>query len=384
MIVVFGCGGERDRAEAPVMGSVATRFADVAVLTSDNPRSEDPLAIIDEVRDGLRRAGHELVVEPDRRRAIATALGRPRPGDVVVVAGKGHETTQQIGGRAVEFDDRDVVAEELGRLGVGAGAVIPLLSPAPCRILVAGFGTPILLRWLVRWRIGQQIRVDGPAHHTVKAGTPTMGGIAILVAVVAGYCLGHVGTSAPFTRPGAARARGRRRRRRGRGRRRLDQGEPAALARAEQAVEDARPRRGRRGVLRAVGGFTGHSVHTTLSFTRYDLPGLELGAVVWVIWGSSIIFGIVERGEPHRRPRRSRRRLVGLRLRCFALIGFVGVPPPGHLPRARRPRPRPGRGGDGRRLRRLFVVERGPARIIMGDTGSLVDRARAWPVWRCR
>jgi UDP-N-acetylmuramoyl-L-alanyl-D-glutamate--2,6-diaminopimelate ligase len=121
VLVVFGCGGERDRAKRPAMGEVAVRQADVAVLTSDNPRSEDPLAIIDEVRAGAeaaaaRGAGGRLVVEPDRRTAIARALGLAREGDAVVVAGKGHERTQVAGGRAVPFDDREVAREELERL----------------------------------------------------------------------------------------------------------------------------------------------------------------------------------------------------------------------------------------------------------------------------
>jgi UDP-N-acetylmuramoyl-L-alanyl-D-glutamate--2,6-diaminopimelate ligase len=120
VIVVFGCGGDRDRAKRPLMGSIATRLADLAVLTSDNPRSEDPVAIIDEVRAGCDGAAR-LVVEPDRRRAIAAALESAGAGDVVIVAGKGHESVQQICGKSIEFNDRVVIAEELARLG-GGGA----------------------------------------------------------------------------------------------------------------------------------------------------------------------------------------------------------------------------------------------------------------------
>ncbi len=113
VIVVFGAGGDRDHAKRPLMGEAAARLADVAVLTSDNPRSEDPLAIIAEVRAGAASA---VVVEPDRRAAIALALGTARPGDVVVIAGKGHETGQTLaGGRVVPFDDRAVAREELAR-----------------------------------------------------------------------------------------------------------------------------------------------------------------------------------------------------------------------------------------------------------------------------
>jgi UDP-N-acetylmuramoyl-L-alanyl-D-glutamate--2,6-diaminopimelate ligase len=107
VLLVFGCGGDRDRGKRPLMGAVAVNAADVAVLTSDNPRSEDPLAIIDEVRMGASSADN-LVVEPDRAAAIALALDQARPGDIVVIAGKGHETGQTIGTTTLPFDDRDV------------------------------------------------------------------------------------------------------------------------------------------------------------------------------------------------------------------------------------------------------------------------------------
>jgi len=120
VIVVFGCGGDRDPAKRPLMGGVASRLADLAVVTSDNPRSEDPLDIVDDILAGIDRAGGNrdgvVRVEPDRRTAIGLAVSSARPGDVVVLAGKGHETTQLTGDRIVPFDDRVVAAEELDRL----------------------------------------------------------------------------------------------------------------------------------------------------------------------------------------------------------------------------------------------------------------------------
>jgi UDP-N-acetylmuramoyl-L-alanyl-D-glutamate--2,6-diaminopimelate ligase len=127
VLVVFGCGGERDRQKRPLMGAVATRAADLAVVTSDNPRGEDPEAIIDDVVSGAvpsaeaARTAGRLVVEPDRRLAIARALSSARAGDVVVVAGKGHETTQEVAGACLPFDDRLVVAEVLGERPPGGG-----------------------------------------------------------------------------------------------------------------------------------------------------------------------------------------------------------------------------------------------------------------------
>lgn len=115
VIVVFGAGGDRDREKRGPMGRVAAERADRLVVTSDNPRSEDPLAIAEAILAGARQAGGSarVTVELDRRAAIRFALSEARPGDVVLVAGKGHETTQTIGDAAYRFDDREVVREEL-------------------------------------------------------------------------------------------------------------------------------------------------------------------------------------------------------------------------------------------------------------------------------
>jgi UDP-N-acetylmuramoyl-L-alanyl-D-glutamate--2,6-diaminopimelate ligase len=114
LLVVFGCGGDRDRGKRPQMGAIARELADVAVVTSDNPRTEEPQAIIDEILAGAEAAaGGEVEVEPDRRAAIALALARAEPGDVVVVAGKGHERGQERHGVITPFDDREVARELL-------------------------------------------------------------------------------------------------------------------------------------------------------------------------------------------------------------------------------------------------------------------------------
>src|SRR5205085_2448444 len=122
LIVVFGCGGDRDRAKRPAMGKAAASLADVIFLTSDNPRSEDPMAIIGDVMAGIP-SSVVPIVEPDRRSAVSLALARAsrEDGDVVVAAGKGHEQGQTAGGVTVPFDDRVVAREELARLGFDAG-----------------------------------------------------------------------------------------------------------------------------------------------------------------------------------------------------------------------------------------------------------------------
>ncbi len=120
VIVVFGAGGDRDRQKRPEFGTVAAA-ADLLFVTSDNPRSEDPAAIIEEIVAGIPAADRDRArIEPDRRAAIELALGAAEPGDLVLLAGKGHESTQTIGDDVVAFDDREVAAEMLADLGEGA------------------------------------------------------------------------------------------------------------------------------------------------------------------------------------------------------------------------------------------------------------------------
>jgi UDP-N-acetylmuramoyl-L-alanyl-D-glutamate--2,6-diaminopimelate ligase len=119
VITLFGCGGDRDRSKRPLMGMAAAEASDFVVLTSDNPRSEDPLAIINDAMVGLRRFNTPHAVEPDRERAIKKAVGAAEPGDVVILAGKGHETYQILKDGPIPFDDREVARRVLRGLGYG-------------------------------------------------------------------------------------------------------------------------------------------------------------------------------------------------------------------------------------------------------------------------
>jgi UDP-N-acetylmuramoyl-L-alanyl-D-glutamate--2,6-diaminopimelate ligase len=117
VITLFGCGGDRDRTKRPLMGMAAGESSDYVVLTSDNPRSEDPLDIMNDAMVGLRRFDTAHVAEPDRAKAIRLAIQEARPGDVVLLAGKGHETYQVLRDKTIDFDDREVAREVLRTLG---------------------------------------------------------------------------------------------------------------------------------------------------------------------------------------------------------------------------------------------------------------------------
>ncbi len=119
IITLFGCGGDRDRTKRPLMGEAAGRGSEIVVLTSDNPRSEDPLLIINDVIVGVQRTKARLLVEVDRQKAIAMALDEARAGDIVLLAGKGHETYQVLRDRTIEFDDREIARAFLRHRGFG-------------------------------------------------------------------------------------------------------------------------------------------------------------------------------------------------------------------------------------------------------------------------
>ena len=112
-ITLFGCGGDRDSAKRPIMGEIAGRLSDFSIITSDNPRTEDPEKIVREIEEGMKRTGGEYIVITDRREAIAYALDNARAGDVIILAGKGQETYQIIGKEKHDFDERIEVYRHL-------------------------------------------------------------------------------------------------------------------------------------------------------------------------------------------------------------------------------------------------------------------------------
>jgi UDP-N-acetylmuramoyl-L-alanyl-D-glutamate--2,6-diaminopimelate ligase len=134
VLTVFGCGGDRDRKKRPLMGEAAGRGSDFVVLTSDNPRSEDPLAIINDAVVGLQKTGVKYSVEPERRKAIALAIGEARAGDIVLLAGKGHEKVQVTREGAAPFDDLEVARGALRGAGFECGEAQAVNGSAGVRL----------------------------------------------------------------------------------------------------------------------------------------------------------------------------------------------------------------------------------------------------------
>jgi len=121
VITLFGCGGDRDRSKRPKMGLAAGAGSDFVVATSDNPRSEEPMAILNEIEPGLKASGVRYTIEPDRATAIRAALRAARAGDVVLLAGKGHEKEQILAGSTIPFDDAEIARSALAELGAEMG-----------------------------------------------------------------------------------------------------------------------------------------------------------------------------------------------------------------------------------------------------------------------
>ena len=116
VVTVFGCGGDRDKSKRRPMGEIAGDHSDLVVVTSDNPRTEDPVKIISEIEEGIRKTGTPYLTCTDRREAIHLAVSKAKPKDVVIIAGKGHETYQIIGSDRFHFDDREIALEALEAL----------------------------------------------------------------------------------------------------------------------------------------------------------------------------------------------------------------------------------------------------------------------------
>jgi UDP-N-acetylmuramoyl-L-alanyl-D-glutamate--2,6-diaminopimelate ligase len=174
ILTVFGCGGDRDRSKRPLMGLAAAEASDLVVVTSDNPRSEDPDRIIADILPGVRRAlpdPDRCLVIPDRREAIRRALAIAAPGDCVVIAGKGHETYQILGDRTVPFDDREVVREALRDRGANGGGASGTGLPE------GGPGGGLQARGLAGGHVGMRPPAgDTPAGRHLSAGGVGVGG----------------------------------------------------------------------------------------------------------------------------------------------------------------------------------------------------------------
>jgi UDP-N-acetylmuramoyl-L-alanyl-D-glutamate--2,6-diaminopimelate ligase len=137
VITLFGCGGEKDRTKRPVMGEVAGRLSDLTILTNDNPRGEEPLKIISDIIVGIQKTSGKYVIEPDREKAISLAIDEARAGDIVLLAGKGHETSQILGDRTLEWSDREAAAKVLRIHGYEQPAAAEKRGPQ----VEPGFGT---------------------------------------------------------------------------------------------------------------------------------------------------------------------------------------------------------------------------------------------------
>ncbi len=138
IITLFGCGGEKDRTKRPVMGEVTGRLSDLTILSSDNPRSEDPLKIISDIIVGLQKTGGKYLIEPDREKAVALAIDEAQTGDIVLLAGKGHENYQILASGTIEFDDREMARRVLRERGYDEGERAAGKSGPGTR---SGFGT---------------------------------------------------------------------------------------------------------------------------------------------------------------------------------------------------------------------------------------------------
>lgn len=118
VVCLFGCGGDRDKTKRPLMGEISGRVADFTIITSDNPRTEEPFAIIRDIEEGIKKTGCEYITIADRREAIKYSITNAKPRDIIILAGKGHETSQIFKDKTIHFDEREVVKEIIDELGI--------------------------------------------------------------------------------------------------------------------------------------------------------------------------------------------------------------------------------------------------------------------------
>ena len=193
LIVLFGCGGDRDKTKRPLMGATACKYADTVIVTSDNPRSEEPMRIIGDILKGTDKKRRGLFIEEDRRRATALALSLAKPGDTVLLAGKGHEKYQLICGEKLPLDERETVREILGlphdtgryREEKTMNTIAALIMGLAAAVLVTALLGFAVIPWLRKLHFGQTILDIGPKWHEKKQGTPTMGGIMFILGTIA-------------------------------------------------------------------------------------------------------------------------------------------------------------------------------------------------------
>ena len=188
VISVFGCGGDRDSGKRPIMGEISGKIADYTFITSDNPRTEDPQKIVNQIEEGMKKTKGKYSVIVDRTEAIKQAIEMATKRDIIVLAGKGHEPYQEINGVKYPYDERIIVRDLIRKNEINKRKGLIKLK-FETLILMISFITAIILGIIIipilrKLKVGQIERDDGPQSHLKKQGTPTMGGIIMILAMI--------------------------------------------------------------------------------------------------------------------------------------------------------------------------------------------------------